>query len=115
MGGLKNSDLEIFDDERSLRSRVRRTVLLYLYKISKAGKKVTAYEIAQGTGICYPNVRGALSGLAGRFSRVLSLACRGMVIEEKASSGSSVYSLTEKGQFIANLKLNEGKLPEIDV
>jgi len=105
MDGLVDSDIEQFDDERSLRSRIRRTVLLYLYKAGKAGKKVTAYEIAKGTGISYPNVRGALSGLAGLFSLILSLICRGMVSEEHTPSSSIVYSLTEKGQAIARMKL----------
>jgi predicted transcriptional regulator with HTH domain len=105
MDGLVDSDIDSFDDERSLRSHTRRTILLYLFK---TGDKVTAYKIAKDTGISYPNVRGALSGLAERFSLILSLICRGMVIEEHTPSGSSVYSLTEKGQSIAREKSKAG-------
>lgn len=108
MYGWAYSSIEQFDDERSLKSRIRSGVLLYLYTAGKAGKKVTAYEIAKDTGICYPNVRGALTGLADRLSWMLSLVYRGMVTEETTLSGSRIYSITEKGRYFARAKLAKG-------
>lgn len=78
-------------------STVRTRIILFLEKIGEA----TAYDISNGTEICYSNVYGALNGSRGRWSKKKSLINMGLVKERPVTRKIKTYTLTKNGHDIA--------------
>jgi predicted transcriptional regulator with HTH domain len=89
------------------KSTVRKRILQFL---DHAGAECSAYDISNGTGICYSHVRGGLNGSVGRWSGKKSLVSTGLVQTRNFDDNIVLYSLTDKGRdSVRGMNIREGR------